>query len=856
MRRSFTIFLLSLLIHQVTAQFVDDFSDGDFTNNPVWAGSTDLFIVESDGGNNRLRSNAGQLPLEVSYVLSTPSTSIDNTTWEFFIDLRFPTSGVNFVDVHLVSDDADVSNNQNGYFVRVGESTDRIVLYPIFEGTLGGELLASPNGITENESFFIRVTRDALGNWNMVYDEDADGSFVNAGDAFDNNVTSSSFFGLRIRQSTASSPANNHFFDNFFVGQDTSPPTISSVDVISQTAIDVTFSENVDQTTAEIMGNYFIDGGIVVNTATLDGANSSLVHLTTSALTNGATQTLTVSGVEDEAGNAIASEQAQFQYLIFSEATFRDVQINEFLSDPGEDSGLPNADFVELFNNTANYYNLAGWRLFDAVGGSSFFPTYTLSPGEYVILCHEDFVPNFESFGDVIGFSSFPSFNNTDDQITIQDDNEAIIDQVVYGDVADEGISNEQVNPDLICSGDFNFKPSEAAIGGTPATENSVLMIVQDGFAPELVLGRALTADSVRLDFDEFLNAVSVDLEDFSISPSVTITHIFLLDEYPESVFLKLGENITENTAYTATASGISDCSGNSTNGTSIDFLLGISPEDDDILLSEILFNPVSGAFDFVEIYNPSSTENFELRGWKLARLVGGEIDDPTPFAEDGLILNPGGFLFFSEEIPTTRNFIQISTYVELSVPSYNDDAGTVLLLNADDEIVQQFDYLDDYHYALLEDEEGVSLERVSYTAEVNDPNNWRSAASTAGFQTPGVVNSQSVTQTENLGQLTIEPKVFLPGNSGSGRDFTTINYKFNQPGQFANVMVYDQSGRPVKELANGASLSTSGFIRWDGETDRGGMARMGYYVVVFEVYDGNGKTNTLKETVVVGRDF
>lgn len=856
MRRSFTVLLISLLIHQVTAQFVDDFSDGDFTNNPVWAGQTHRFSVES--GELRLTAPAAD---DESY-LTTASNGLDNGTWEFLARTGFATSGTSLIKVYLMSTNSNLLGPTNGYFVMIGDSPDEVSLYrqdgisttKIIDGV---DKSLDPGNVTVR----IRVTRDDIGNWELQRDASGGSSFTSEGTALDNTYTMTGHFGVRCQY--IASRSTLFFFDDFSITGtpilDTSPPTISSVDVISQTTIDVTFSENVDQTTAETIGNYSIDGGIVVNTATLDGTNSSLVHLTTSALTNGATQTLTVSGVEDEAGNAIASEQAQFQYLVFSEATFRDVQINEFLADPTPRIGLPESDFVELYNPTTAFFNLQGWRIADASGSTGPMASFVLHPGAYVIICDEDDVEEFESFGPTIGVSSFPNFNSTSaDAVIVMDDASAIIDQVSYSSsaVAPDGISNEQVNPDLICSGDFNFKPSEAAIGGTPGAENSVLMIVQDGFAPELVLGRALTADSVRLDFDEFLNAASVDLEDFSISPSVSITNIFLLDEYPESVFLKLGENITENTAYTATASGISDCSGNSTTGTSIDFLLGISPEDDDILLSEILFNPVSGAFDFVEIYNPSSTENFELRGWKLARLVAGEIDDPTPFAEDGLILKPGGFLFFSEEIPTTGNFIQISTYVKLQVPSYNDDAGTVLLLNADDEIVQQFDYLDDYHYALLEDEEGVSLERVSYTAEVNDPNNWRSAASTAGFQTPGRPNSQSITQTENQGQLTIEPKVFLPGNSGSGRDFTTINYRFNQPGQFANVMVYDQSGRPVKELANGASVSTSGFIRWDGETDRGGMARMGYYVVVFEVYNGNGKTNTLKETVVVGRDF
>ena len=73
------------------------------------------------------------------------------------------------------------------------------------------------------------------------------------------------------------------------------------------------------------------------------------------------------------------------------------------------------------------------------------------------------------------------------------------------------------------------------------------------------------------------------------------------------------------------------------------------------------------------------------------------------------------------------------------------------------------------------------------------------------------------------------------------------------EAGKFANVTVYDQSGRTVAELANGASLSTSGFMRWDGTNRSGQQVRSGYYLVVFEVYDGAGSKTVLKETVVVG---
>ncbi|MBP7514386.1 MAG: hypothetical protein KA791_07555, partial [Flavobacteriales bacterium] len=85
----------------VSAQVDDSFTDGDFTTGPAWTGTDALFTVVDDGGNQRLRSNS---PGAANYYLSTPSTIANDTRWEFFVDLRFSTSGANYVDFYLMSD--------------------------------------------------------------------------------------------------------------------------------------------------------------------------------------------------------------------------------------------------------------------------------------------------------------------------------------------------------------------------------------------------------------------------------------------------------------------------------------------------------------------------------------------------------------------------------------------------------------------------------------------------------------------------------------------------------------------------------------------------------------------------------
>jgi hypothetical protein len=87
---------------------------------------------------------------------------------------------------------------------------------------------------------------------------------------------------------------------------DTTPPTLLSAaaDCTSNTVC-ITFSEPLDPVTANNAANYSIDSGVTVS-AVLVGPPDT-VCLNTSQLTPGVTYTLTVNGVKDLCGNAIAS---------------------------------------------------------------------------------------------------------------------------------------------------------------------------------------------------------------------------------------------------------------------------------------------------------------------------------------------------------------------------------------------------------------------------------------------------------------------------------------------------------------------------------------------------------------------
>jgi hypothetical protein len=287
-------------------------------------------------------------------------------------------------------------------------------------------------------------------------------------------------------------------------------------------------------------------------------------------------------------------------------------------------------------------------------------------------------------------------------------------------------------------------------------------------------------------------------------------------------------------------------------------FALPESPAPLDIKINEILFNPRPTGTDFIEIVN-TSDKFLNLKGWSLSTFDGDSIGKLYPITAEDFLLKPGAYLVLTKdadiligEYPQTlsENVLDVK-----DIPAMSDDEGSVAIVTDTKQVVDNFSYSKDYHSAFIKDEEGVSLERISFAEATNDRNNWKSASTTSGYATPGFINSnshaESIVSSEDV---VVSPEIFIPGTGQP--DFTEIQYKFNQGGYVANVKVLDANGRMIKELANNALLGTEGFIRWDGDREDGSKARIGYYMVWFEVFDTSGTVKTFRKRLAVASRF
>jgi hypothetical protein len=153
----------------------------------------------------------------------------------------------------------------------------------------------------------------------------------------------------------------------------------------------------------------------------------------------------------------------------------------------------------------------------------------------------------------------------------------------------------------------------------------------------------------------------------------------------------------------------------------------------------------------------------------------------------------------------------------------------------------------------LIDNEDGVALERIDPDGTSQDPNNWHSAASSAGYGTPTYKNSQYKQPPGINATIEITPKVFSPDNDGRD-DITTVQYKMADPGYAANVTIFDAAGRPVRNLVQNAILGSSGYWNWDGLDDKERKLPVGTYIVYTEIFNLQGKKQKFKNTVVLAR--
>lgn len=862
MRKTLLLFML-LSVKLTFGQVSDDFTDGNFNVNPAWSGDVSNFYVNSS---KQLQSALGAIAQSVS--LSTANFLATNVKWEFSVQMNFDPSATNRVRIYLISDQENLNGSLNGYFLQIGESgsTDSYDLYrqsgttvtKIIDGT--AKTRANVNVLLAR----ISVTRNEVGKWELFTAIDNGASFNLEGTSTDLTYTNTEWFGVRCDYTATRS--NGFIFDDFIVSElspDITPPTLLSAKTLDEFNIEAVFSEKLELNSALSANNYKLSnlGNPLMVSQT---ALPNVYKLTfASPLVSGA-YSLMVTNVKDLKGNVISgSNNVDFFYIKPYLAQIGDVVINEIFADPSPQIGLPNAEFIEFWNTTNEYIVLTGWKYKDLTTTHTFVAD-TLMPKQYLILSANADVNLFKSFGKIIGLPSWPTLNNDKDVLKLVNQNGDLIDEVTYTldwykdpIKAQGGYSLELIDSKNKCKGIQNWMASNAEIGGSPGKQNSVYEKVNNE-APKLLTATIIDEQNVALEFSKYVDSLSASkLSNYLINNGVG-NPISALPIGPlfNIVNLKFSTTIATGVENLLTVNNIMDCAGNVIDplANSAKLFMAEKIKQADILISEVLFNPRNGSVDFIEIYNHTN-HVLDLKELSLANVSSsGDLSSIKSVSNISQFILPKSYWVLTtnpEDIKQQYKVENPNQFVKMSsLPSYNNDKGTVVL-TTNQFTVDRFDYNDGMHLALLKNVKGVSLERVSFIKPTNDLHNFKSAAQSVGFATPTYRNSQEEDINSLKNNVSLANKVFSPDGDGY-EELLQIDYRFVDNGNIANVNIYTDKGILVRKLQRNTSVATAGNFIWDGLNDAGQKSKVGIYIIKFDAFALNGKTESFKQTCVL----
>ena len=615
-----------------------------------------------------------------------------------------------------------------------------------------------------------------------------------------------------------------------------------------------------DQPIAEQLANYFLNGMTNPIAAVYLPEEQMVQLLFEKPFEQDVLHTLIIANLVDIDHFRIPDSEHLFGQIL--EPQEYELIITEVMADPSPSQSLPEFEYVELLNISDRPLQLEGLSLHDK-NQSEELQYHWLLPGEYVILCDEDAYPAMTAYGIAMGLRSFPNLNAEEDHLRLVNTQGSLVHSLAYDNTwyndaykNDGGWSLEMVDTQFPCRQKNNWAASTNDNGGTPGIANSVQASNPDQRPPVLLKAVATDEAYFRLDFDEKLS--SEFSEQFALFLNESLVADYGLNPDLKSLHAKSPTFLQAGVTYQVSIQYISDCSGNTdVNEQNTSLILAEEHQEDDILISEIMFQPRSGGVEFVELYN-NSDRHISLKNWKISlRKSGG--DEEYVITEDVLMLPPSSYLALtSDQITLIADYpkaSQANIFEMKKFPNLSSEGNNLLLLDNYDEIMQQLTFTPDWHHPLLQDTRGVSLERISWEAEVDDSQAWQSAASTAGFATPGYTNSQWQQRKSMEAALSVEPRIFFPDQSGF-QDYTRIMIRSDRAGSVTNIKIFDMRGRLIRTLAQNQTLAGVNEIVWDGTDQQRKRAKDGHYLIWAETFDLRGNVRVNKTKVVVGSRY
>ncbi len=746
------LWIIGLFIHSlVFGQVQDDFSDGDLSSNPQWLGDTAAFYVSGMGHMQTKMSTKTD-----TCFLTTASTINLNTTWEFQLKLLFDPSTSNYTRIYLIADAATLDKSLNGYFLQIGESgnTDSYDLYRQKGNSLVKILDGPPMPRLKPDTLFtkIKITRASDGRWSLFAANDTAINYKGLGSVADSLNYSNTYFGILVRYTATRS--NLFQFDNIKIypsSIDSLQPKVISCFAKNNHQLIVQFNESMDSTAIQDLTNFELDSQQLASSAKWLNFFSLQIQFNDSI--NYGKHFLRLKNLKDLSGNYLMSSDSQINFTFKASIAekFQDLVMNEIYPDPSPSIGLPNGEFIEIYNTQTYTIQLQNHSISD--GSSTYtFKKDSLFPGAYLILCNVADTLAYQAYGKTIGCTIWPTLNNTYDHLTLKNPAGILIDSLTYrlswyreASKSSGGYSLAKIDPYSICKTAGNWNASTEIMGGSPGSLNKIAKFQTDTLAIALSSINVLNKNQLAIRFNnkiapQTFNAIQFYIADsnqhlfFPIDYQFDWTYLDYLvltfdDPIDKGLFQFYGKNII---AFDGRDYNIIQSFGKN-----------IPFQKLRLKISEIMADPTPAIglpeLEFVEISNPTAI------GVSACQLYFGNHNSKHFFELDTLA--PYAFAILCERTDTNAFLKYGKTIGITSFPSIGNSIDTLYLFDEKLQLIDSVSYKIN-QWESNKREGGYSLARLNDFYDCPNTKLWHSSLAAIGGS-PGNNNLLELNQLE-----------------------------------------------------------------------------------------------------------
>ena len=543
-------------------------------------------------------------------------------------------------------------------------------------------------------------------------------------------------------------------------------------------------------------------------------------------------------------------------------ALFGSVIFTEIMANPKNASGLPDVEYIEIFNRGDIVLNLSGWKYYYNNKPYN-LPKLKINPGEYLAFCNSSKNSLFGDVATVYPIESFPVMNNTGKLLYLEDGDGNLIHFVEYSDKwyadknkSDGGYSLEVVDTDHVYPSSVNWCASNDVSGGTPGRANSVRRDVADSERVYVSSHYINDDNEAFITFSKFLTPLS-DSHQFLNCYNADIVN-FRYDNYPYCD--KMAFDFTyplfgDDQIYDVELKDIKCLSGNDFYSPGIiRFDKASMVQKGDVLFSEILFNADDPDIKFVELYN-NSEKFLNLKDIGLAIPdTNGEFKTVYYLSDNNSLLEPGKYLLISKSPSRIINKYGYNGEPRICLmskfPALNIKKGRIAIVDKDKNILEYLEYSESLHSTTNKDKTNISIERISFDVTSDVLSNWCSGSESSDFVTPGYAyNADNNTLPVDLSEKTDDKfSLYYPYmtiKDGYPESIFIVRYELEETDNLIDLIVYDSKGIKMCQPYSSAEIMGSGILNVDLSVMANRRVIPGIYIVYIRCKNQNSTFET-----------